>query len=495
MTTSDVPAALVAAASVLLVALASTIADAQPPVVPSDWRCRYCPLDVGSDASWWLGSTYVSDASGKFGDFTGLDQDGFYAVVDGEWRTALDDGRFWSLQVDDLGLESRSVTFDGGRPGAYRAQIQYDAMPKFRYDEIRTPYVPSGRMTLPANWVTAGSTAGFTALPATGRALAIGHDRERFTTRLDWNSPQQLDYRADFRRDTRSGSQLIAGSFAAVSAWLPAPLEYVTDEVELAVGRTQAASTFEIGYRGSRFSNDVPVVEWQNPFTPLVAGADFGRLAMAPSNRMRQLYASGSLRVGRTQLAAQLSSGRLEQDEPFLAATINPTLGAVALPRSSLNGKVDTQRLTVDLASRLSSRLRVTARLEHDDRDNRTAVAEFTNVLTDLAAVGVRTNMPYDFARDRVRVEADLRLPQRAGLKVGAERDRWDRQLQAREHTDENAAWFELDVRRWDSARITAGVTERRRRGSDYTVLDRGGALQNPRLRQYHVADRDQRIA
>jgi MtrB/PioB family decaheme-associated outer membrane protein len=470
------------------------MATAQP-VAPAQWECRFCPSTSGTEGSWWLGSSYVSDASGKFGDYTGLDDDGFYVFAEGDWRSRLDDGRYWSLRAEDFGLESRSIAAEGGRPGRYRVNFQYDAIPKFRYDEVWTPFSLGSRARLPDNWVTAGSTAGFTALAASQRPVAIGHDRERLMAGLEWRSREQLDYRAEFRRDTRSGKQLIAGSFAAVSAWLPAPLDYVTDEVDFAVGRAREAATFEVGYRGSRFSNHVPTVEWQNPFTPFVTGADLGQLAMVPGNRSRQLYANGTLRIGRTSFAAQLSSASIEQDDPFVAATVNPTLGEVPLPRSSLDGEVDSRRLTVDIASRLSSRLRLTARVERNERDNRTAVAAFTTVLTDLAVGAVRSNTPYDFERSRLKVDADYRLPNRVGLKFGAERDRWQRQLQARERTDEDAFWIGLDVRRWDAVRLVARLTDRQRRGSDYSVLDRGGALQNPRLRQYHLADRDRRVA
>ncbi len=474
--------------------LAVDAASAQP-VVPEDWDCRFCAFPSGSVASFWLGSAFVSDASGKFGTYTGLDDEGFYAVADGTWRRWLDDGQVWSVRVDDLGLKSRSIALDGGRPGSYRVRAQYDAIPNIRYDGIRTPFASGTRALLPSDWVTASSTAGFATLAANERSVAISHDREQLMTGIEWRARESLDIRAEFRRDARSGNQLIAGSFAAVSAWLPAPLDYVTDEVEVAVGHDRPNAAFEVGYRGSRFSNDAPTFEWQNPFTPFTAGADFGRLALAPDNRARQLYATGSVRFGRSHVAAQLSEGSIEQDDPFVAATINPAIDAVALPRQSLNGRVDTQRLTVDVASRVSSRFRVSARVERDERDNKTQVASFTRVLTDLAVVGASLNAPYDFERSRVRADASYRLPRRMQVTVGAERDRWERNLQARQRTRETELWAEVDVRRWESLRFSARVSDSQRRGSDYSVLDRGSALQNPRLRQYHLADRDRSVA
>ena len=68
-------------------------------------------MDVGVDG--------VSDASQKFGDYTGLNKQGAYLGLGGNVRYRGDDGVYGSVVATDLGLDTRAIDFDGGREGLY----------------------------------------------------------------------------------------------------------------------------------------------------------------------------------------------------------------------------------------------------------------------------------------------------------------------------------------------------------------------------------------
>jgi MtrB/PioB family decaheme-associated outer membrane protein len=485
------------ALSLVLVAFS---AGAQP-VVPADWSCRYCPFESGLSSTWGFGSGFLSDDSGKFGDYTGLNDDGFYWIAEGELRYWGDAGSYWELLGADLGLDSRSFALDGGQPGRYRLQINYDALPSYRIDGAQTPYlgIGSASLNLPANWTPAGSTGGMLALTQGLSHFDVAQQRRELGLGFAWLAAAQLDYRIDYRREERSGIRSLAGSFATLSAWLPAPIDYVTDEFELGLSHAGERGGFELSYFLSDFTNDRYSLEWESPFsafTPAVGGRDLGRLALAPDNQAYQLHLSGNYRIGTsTHLSASYSGGRLEQDDPFLPLSRNALFANTALPRASLDGRIDTSHLNAAIVTQPMRSLRLTARFKRDERHNKTAQAAYDYVLTDLGVGGSRINLPYGFQRTDMSVQADYRLPSRMRLQAGFDRDIHERTFQARLRSEEDSAWTKLSVRTFSWVQGTIGLTDRKRTGSDYRQIDLGSALQNPLMRQYHLADREQRIA
>ena len=67
-----------------LVLLAPGMSFAQ--VDTSDWTCESCPFDQGYRAEVAAGATSVSDDAARFGNYTGYDEKGVYANVDGQGR-------------------------------------------------------------------------------------------------------------------------------------------------------------------------------------------------------------------------------------------------------------------------------------------------------------------------------------------------------------------------------------------------------------------------
>ena len=66
-------------------------------VDPSTWKCEKCPFAEGKlTADIEAGAQYVDGADAKFGDFTGLDEDGGYAVLAGTAGELHDSGTYWA---------------------------------------------------------------------------------------------------------------------------------------------------------------------------------------------------------------------------------------------------------------------------------------------------------------------------------------------------------------------------------------------------------------
>ena len=96
-----------------LIALLLTPAFAQAQVDTSDWACESCPFDEGYRAKIEAGATNVSDDAARFGNYSGYDEEGAYANVDGKGRYNGDGYRLDYL-IEDLGLDSRVFEVEVG---------------------------------------------------------------------------------------------------------------------------------------------------------------------------------------------------------------------------------------------------------------------------------------------------------------------------------------------------------------------------------------------
>ena len=89
-----------------------------------------------------VGFGNVSDSSYRFGRYNGLEEDGFFPVVNvdifrrGPWDG--DDASYWRLTGNELGVETRDLTFEMGRQGAYNFHIGFDEIPNYQYDDSQT---------------------------------------------------------------------------------------------------------------------------------------------------------------------------------------------------------------------------------------------------------------------------------------------------------------------------------------------------------------------
>ena len=94
-------------------------------------------------------------------------------------RTASENHRL-GWYAEDLGLDSRVLEIDGGKPGTYSYSLDWSELPYRRFITTSTVFSEGtgGSLDLPAGWVRAGTTAGFTALNASLVSRSIESDRQ-----------------------------------------------------------------------------------------------------------------------------------------------------------------------------------------------------------------------------------------------------------------------------------------------------------------------------
>lgn len=483
-----------AVASVLSAAGAAA---ADQPAAPdtSEWTCSKCPFDRGYRSEVELGGAYVDEDSAKFGDYTGLDEQGGYVIASAEGRAAEESGYVLEYELTDLGLDSREVRLGGGQQGRYEFDLFYDAIPHRIWDTTATPFRGNGStgLTLPSNWVDAGYTGGMSALDASLRDVDVGFDRERYGAAGRFWFADNVKFTLDYRRDVRDGTRTQLASFGSASTELLRPVDDATDRLDANV-RYQAKHWYvQAGYSASIYDTKAAFLRWDNPFTAMVTGADVGRMAMAPDNQYHEFGLSAGWfgLPGNSTVTVSLAAGKGTQDTGFLPYTSNPRLVTDALPARNLDGQMDVTRADFTVTSRPTDRLRLRGSVAYDERDNGTKQLAWTSIVhTDLFPVlDDRVNPVYGFERLRLSGSADFRVYDELTIGAGGEWRTLDRTGTAQEVKSEEL------TDGWGSVKysptgffgivLKGGAMERT---PDRYEPDAAGSGQNPLMRKYNQA-------
>ncbi len=474
---------------------AGMVAGAEEPagvVDTSNWSCEYCIVEKGYSGEVEGGVGWVSDDSFKFGEYNGLESRGAFLV--GNATARYRDGKtgYLDLHVRDLGLDTRSIDLKGGQQGHYSLFLDYDGIPHNISDSARTPYLGAGgeNLALPAGWTHAGSTAGMTSLNSSLYGVDLQTLRKRFGIGATFIPASKWETAVSVHHEVRDGQQRTAGSFYYNAAELVAPVDYVTDEIEVSANYTTRKWQSRIAYYGSFFNDRNTSLTWENAYNPLTAGADQGQLSLPPDNRFNQvLFTTGYQVSDRTRVSGNIALGRMEQDDALLAATVNPNL-SVALPRQSADARVDTVTGNLKATSAVTDRLRVNASYRYNDRNNKTPSQVFDWVTTDTFAALARRNLPYSFTDHNAKLDADYRINRRVRLSAGAEYAHKDRTNQEVDTTREETGWGMVNLRVQEKLEFSLKGAHSERDASGFHLVPDIIPAENPLMRKYNLADR-----
>lgn len=373
-----------------------------------------------------VGGLYVNKDSAKFGEFSGLDQKGAYAI--GNFRLFGGDGDAgtlrWNLFGTNLGLDSRSITGEVGNQGRWRVTGGYDEIVRNAYDTYQTFYNGAGgtSFTLPAgypaastrlavtnnagailaNWnniqtpnATATSTGGGPAqvIPANMHEFDIGTKRKIGNVAVSTIFAPGWEFSASVRREEKDGTKLTGvniGRFSGVSTLLPEPIDSTTDQFTAQVAFADQKWNFSVGYYGSIYRNDVKLWTVENPGANNVALNNVARLQSYPDNQMHQINASGGYRfTPTTRLQVTAHWTRMTQDDSFID---NPVGSTWVVPETSPHAKIVQKFLYARLMMQPAKNLRVNAAYRLDDRDNQTPIMQFATTAGDLPGASTLFN-------------------------------------------------------------------------------------------------------
>lgn len=472
--------------------IAADAADA-PVVDTSRWVCKYCPFEDGHSNQVELGADYVSDAAAKFGEYNGLDRQGGVAIVNGEGRYRRRDGTWLDFNLQDAGLDSRSLGIAGGKQGSYTLSLGYKELQHAVSAGALTPFLGTGTATLglPASWVPAGTTAAMPALRSSLHGVDLGTQRRQLDLGASVVSIAHWKFDLEFRHETKTGRMGTAGAFEFNASQLVMPVDYDTDQIDASAAYNGRRLHARLAYYGSKFTNNDQALTWSNPYLPLAAGATSGELAAAPGNEFHQFIASAGLQLNaRTQASAEVAVGQMRQDELFLPVTLNPDFALLVLPRASLDGRVNTVNANFRITAALTDHLRLNGATIYDDRDNRTAPATFAWVTTDTSAALPRINMPYSTRHTLYKLDAEYQPGGDVHINAGYEYDTRKRDLQEISEAREGRLWGKLGLQPTEHVGFTVKGSHAQRHVSPYVANAAINPPENPLMRKYNMADR-----
>jgi MtrB/PioB family decaheme-associated outer membrane protein len=438
-----------------------------------------------------LGIGYVSDDAYKFGRYNGLQTQGPYVIGNIKAREFYEDGRFWSVRGTDLGLESRYLRLEGGTQGRYKLFLEYDELPNYKDNTVKTPFIGIGsnNLTLPPGFDINNN------LDTSLNNFELQTKRERIGVGAIFIPKQQWQFDVDFSHENKQGVDATGAAIATgttqivgntTTSLLPEPIDYDTDIVNATLSYSGNGGQLGLSYQMSLFDNTNNSLTWQDPFNTAASGS----MSLAPDNEFHLLSLTGGYYLPyRSHLTGLISMGRMTQNQDFQPYTVNPNVPATALPRSSLDGEVWLTTAQLKLASRPTDKLRLNAELKYHEHDNRTPTETYNYVILDSGAFKTATNRPYSYKNNRFNLDANYRFNAITSLRGGYKYNEMDRSYTnaERETTTEDTLFAKWKVKAHSTVDIALSAETSKRDGSDYIPLPN----ENPAMRKYNLADRN----
>lgn len=453
------------------------------------WECKRCVVETGFNGTISINAAYNDADDIHFGNTTGTDKDGLVAGVDADLINKSKSGYQTTLVADKLGYDAGSARLETGRVGQYKIGLGYRGLAHYDTNSALSPYANAGdSLTLPANWQTGAVTAQMPTLFDDAKQVALSTQRDRFLVDANYTGGF---YQADisYQHEKRQGKRSFSGNFLTNSAMLAQPIDDSTDEFNAKLYFNGPGWLIGIDSSFSQYNNDHDSLIWQNAFTPTFGAAYTGQSAVAPDNKAYRIGTNAQISGNGHQVLMHLGMASFTQDDAFLPATINGP--SPALPTTNLDGKVDTTDMRLKYTSRPLRQLAIRASYDYSDRDNKTAINPFPQVVTDSYYAGTAMNPEYDRTRQQAKIGAKYRFSRAIYLDTEYQYDHNDYSDLDRDRLRENGLSAKVNYKissAW-SAWLKAEFSDRT--GSTYDPVSSTNSQSNPYLRKSYLADRE----
>lgn len=392
---------------------------------------------------------------------------------------------------------------------------------------------PGLAATATCTGLTAPTVLGYSSIY---RNLAKGFDitaqRNTFGFGLDMAATKDVDFDVTFQSSSKSGNQPYGMSFAFVNAnELPMSLDNRTNDFGLGMSWGSDHGMVRLAYERSVFTQNIPSITWDNPIRltdwndgqPIDMtgngpwdpsaysngnGPARGRMAMAPSNTLDLLSATGVAKMpGHSTLNASLALTTTSQNDAFIPWTINPVIatsatyaffpGLASLPRASAQAKMDGILATVNFTMRPAPWVGLNARYRYSDRKDRmpTFASDSTVRFDGVPEGGIVLAAPYQTeelsaSRSVFNADATFSPIPFTQLKLGVGHDKYEHTARAYAALTETTIRASLDSVGNQYFQLR-GIFERSRRvGEGFNEEAITGAGAQSALRIYDDAER-----
>jgi MtrB/PioB family decaheme-associated outer membrane protein len=410
-----------------------------------------------------------------------------------------------NLQADHVGYRDQRFFGSYTNYRNVKASFEWNQIPLFYSEDTRTLYNTStpGSLTLNDGIQTGIQNKTLTLNNALTGASAfdLRTRRDVASFNLLYSATPNVDWNVSVQNTQKQGGYPWGGSFGisgAVATELPVPVDHRTTDIGTSLEYANNRAYARFGYDGSFFHNNVQTLTWDNPSritdSPTLGPAQ-GRMALWPNTDMNTVSATAGIKLpARTRASGYLSVGTMSNNAPLLPFTVNTALASPALDRPTADVQARVTAMNYLLTSRPTDMLFVSARYRQYEFDNRTApfrVGNGVNYDTAIVALNIASE-PFSQTRHTFDADATFSPIRYVGFRAGYTREDVDRTYRIVEQTTEDVARAAVDLTGVPWMSVRAVVEHSKRRGSAPDVLELLAIGEQPSLRQYDIADRDQ---
>ncbi|HKI01133.1 MAG TPA: MtrB/PioB family outer membrane beta-barrel protein [Thermoanaerobaculia bacterium] len=462
-----------------------------------------------------------------------------------------DGERNLAFNTDNAGRRDARYTLSYGVPGRYSVLFDYNKIPHRFGNAGRMLYTRTGPGRLEIADPIQGAIQGAIATQAginpagitypflrgllapylnAAQFVDLALQRDRTLARVDLGRMGRLGWGLEYTHEARSGNRPFGGSFGFSNATeIPEPIDYDTTGAEISGEFNTANSGLRLGYRYSRFRNNVSTVVWDNPFrltgstdpnaytapgAGSINGSAVGFADLAASNDANLLFVNGRTRLGSWWASGAASYNRMTQDDPLLPYTLNPSIVGIDLngarfdptnpanlPTRSADREVVATSLQASAGTRFGAgeRWDLTFRYRLYDYDNNSPRVEIPGYVRFHAVWEpiARITVPYAYSRQNARADLGWNLGRASHLLFGYERESWDRDFREINSSDEDIFRVAFDTRPSDRLTLRAryeygdrSIGEYDTAAQEFSFVEPEGITNLPGLRKYDQAAR-----
>lgn len=377
--------------------------------------------------------TDVSGNKAKFNEYRDLREFGVY----GDIKLNYDSEKYFTdVTAGDFGYKTQHYDVNAGKYGDAKLNLEYYEIPhNFTFD-ARTPYVGAGS----ANLTYPGAVPSTN--PAAWNTFDYSLKRKNYGAglKLDALRPFFIDVSAT--REERKGTYAFGAagtSPGGIAIELPAPIDYTTDNVQVAAGFVKNPVFLSVGFFHSNFSNDNLSFNFRNPSTANTA-ATTDAYNLPPENSFYKLDLKGGVRLPlNSKFDVSLATARAKSDRSLFNSYVSDVTAAASnigvqgrtgllLSSNTFNGKLDSNSMTAALTSKPVNFVDGRIFFKYYDTQNKSDVITTTDATQTPA---VFTNALFDYRKVSYGGELGFKLPARFYLNtsythVTTDRTRFD---------------------------------------------------------------------
>ncbi len=327
-----------------------------------------------------IGAGQLFNDNARFGQYTGLRNEGPYGIFNVDISKRYDDtGTWFKLLGRNLGLQNRDVHFEHSKQGNWGYFIDYSQTP--RYEPFTVNTAVTGIGTTDPHIPTS---------PTTGNPAQLSTERHSIGFGFNKFLPGNLELHFHFRNEEKDGDRIfgrgnrlgeprLSGFDGRPSPRAIGGFEFIPEPINSTIrifGTTldYVGKDLQLsgGYYGTMYNNKNALLTPVGGSTVggIFSPSEYTPISLAPDNQSHQGFLSGGYSFTPTTRGTfKAAYTRATQTDTF-----TPSLFTAPGIGSNLGGRVDTALAQAGLTARPLQKLSINTNFRFEDRDDKTPV-------------------------------------------------------------------------------------------------------------------------